>query len=207
MCTRYILVHMVDFGSRGSGKPAGMDKSGCIHRHTDHSRLLPVAYPGEPVFLAAEQLGELWGVSVVSVYREVHAGALSAIRIGDPDKGRLVIPAQAIEPYVSRASARPARMYHRLAATARFLGVSYGHLHREVQANHFPAVRIRSMWLVPNSAIDAMVHTALERGGVLLARDFAERSGQITDEVPADEDDASPITPITVGGSSQPAVS
>jgi hypothetical protein len=150
-----------------------MDRASCLGRRPETGRL-PVAHPGEPVFLVAEQLAELWSVSVGSVYREVHASALAAIRIGDPGKGRLLIPAQAIEPYRSTAQAVPARPYHRLGAAARFFGISYGHLLREIRADRFPAVRIRSMWLVPTPAIDVMIRTALDRGGIVLARDFGE---------------------------------
>lgn len=202
MCTKYILVHMVDRGYRQSNKPTGMAKTRCTARHTRHTRLLPAAHPGEPIFLAVEQLAELWCVSVVSVYREVHAGALPAIRIGDQDKGRLVIPAQAIEHYQQAAAAVSPRPYHRLGATARFLGVSYGHLLREVRADRFPAVRLRSLWLVPTPAIDVMVQAALDRGGLVLARDFHDWPTPTITGQPA-----TAAWPADVIGRDQPAVS
>jgi hypothetical protein len=174
MCTRYILVYMVDSGDRRSSKPTGIGTAGrCTGRRATHGPLVPVAFPGEPVFFAVEQVADLWSVSAMSIYRQVHEGSLPAIRVGDPDKGRLVIPAQAVDPD-RLVGAPPARAYYRLGAAARFFGVSYGHLHREVQARRFPAVRVRSIWLVPTPAIDAMIHAALDLGGLVHARDFGD---------------------------------
>jgi hypothetical protein len=176
-----------------------MDKAvRCTGRRLGNRRQSPVAYPGEPTFLAAEQLAELWCVSGVSVYRQVHDGCLPAIRIGDPDKGRLVIPSQAVEPSHPAPSVRP---YHRLGAAARFFGVSYGHLQREVQAGRFPGVRLRSMWLVPNMAIDAMVQAALECGGLVLASEFGDWSDRTA------QDGQSTTGSAAVVGHNQPAVS
>jgi hypothetical protein len=180
---------MVDSGDRRSQKPTGIGRAGrCTSRRTITGPKLPVAFPGEPVFFAAEQVAELWSVSAMSVYRQVHEGSLPAIRIGDPDKGRLVIPAQAVQPQRSDKPAPSARAYHRLGAAARFFGVSYGHLHREVQAQRFPAVRVRSMWLVPNPAIDAMVQAALDLGGLVQARDFGDWHGRIVQDTHPGQD-------------------
>jgi hypothetical protein len=180
-----------------------MDKAvRCTGSRSGSRRLAPIAYLGEPAFLAAEQLAERWCVSVVSVYRQVHDGSLPAIRIGDPDKGRLVIPSQAVEP---TQSVSPARPYHRLGAAARFFGVSYGHLQREVLAGRFPGVRLRSLWLVPNLAIDAMVQAALECGGLVLASEFGDWSDRTVESMPSDVE--STTGSVARVGPNQPAVS
>jgi hypothetical protein len=185
-----------------------MDKAArCTGRRSGNGRQLPVSYPGEPTFLATEQLAELWCVSAMSVYRQVHQGSLPAIRIGDPDKGRLVIPTEAVEPYRSSPPTAPLRPYHRLGAAARFLGVSYGHLQREVQAGRFPGVRIRSLWLVPNPAINAMVQAAIECGGQVLASDFGDWSDRTTHATPPGRAGEPTIGPAACVGHNQPAVS
>jgi hypothetical protein len=120
----------------------------------------------------------------MSVYRQVREARLPALRIGDPDKGRLIIPAQAVQPDVPDAIGEQDTPYYRLAAAARFFGVSYGHLHREVQGGRFPGMRLRTVWLIPAAAIDAMVREAIDRNGVVLASEFGDWAASNTAPVP-----------------------
>lgn len=184
-----MVEHSAPDGVRG---PRFATAIGC--RGITRARVLPAAHPGEPRFYVAEQLSQLWRVSVMSVYRQVHDNCLPAIRIGSPDKGRLIIPAQAVDSTGSAGSDELAPPYHRLASAARFCGVSYGHLHREIQGGRFPGVRIRSVWLVPTAAIEGMVQAALDCNGEILASEFGDWA---PNETPDDGLPPSPAPPPT----------
>lgn len=55
----------------------------------------------QPVFLSVARTAQLIGMSVMTLYRAIHSGEFPAVRV----RGRLLVPARAIDEMVSAAMA------------------------------------------------------------------------------------------------------
>jgi excisionase family DNA binding protein len=73
-----------------------------------------------------------------------------------------------------RRAETPVRPFFSVAETARMLGVNPMTLYRAIGAGEFPAVKIRSRYVVPAKALRAMEADALA-GGVVDAADYVRR--------------------------------
>lgn len=62
--------------------------------------------------------------------------------------------------------------FYNVAEAARMLRMSAMTLYRAIEANQFPAVRIRGRLIIPAKAIDEMVDAAFERYGAVDAAEF-----------------------------------
>lgn len=90
-------------------------------------RKRPVSLPGEPRLYDVTQASEALRVSEMTVYRDIRDGRLAAIRVTPGQRGRLVIPAQAIEEPAESADVAgvmPVRRYFKVSEVARFCGVA-----------------------------------------------------------------------------------
>ena len=67
--------------------------------------------------------------------------------------------------------AKPRAFYSVSEAAQRF-GMSDMTLYRAIRAGQFPALRIRGRFVIPAQAIEAMVDTAMESGGLVDAADW-----------------------------------
>lgn len=63
--------------------------------------------------------------------------------------------------------------WYSVAETARMFGVSPNTLYREIEAGQFPAVKIRSRWVIPAKAIDQMENAAIAEQAPIHAADYA----------------------------------
>jgi excisionase family DNA binding protein len=61
------------------------------------------------------------------------------------------------------ADARPT--FYTVAETARLLRVDPATIYRAIRADAFPAVRVRSRYVIPAAAVDQMAEQAAETGG------------------------------------------
>ena len=58
------------------------------------------------------------------------------------------------------------KRFYTVAQAAALLGLSAPTLYREIRAGRFPAIRVRSRYVIPAKAVDAIEQAALE-GGVV----------------------------------------
>ncbi len=65
---------------------------------------------------------------------------------------------------MSTASANERPTFYTVAEAARLLRVDPATIYRAIRADDFPAVRIRSRYVVPAAAIEQMVQQAAETG-------------------------------------------
>ena len=141
-------------------------------------RKRPESLPDEPRFYDVAQASELLRVSEMTVYRDIRDGRLPAIRVTPGLRGRLVIPAQAIEepPDTDEAAeSNRKQRYFKVAEVSRFFGVGTETLRGAIRDGEFPGVWVRKCLLVPAKAINEMVATALKRNSEVNAADWVQR--------------------------------
>ena len=66
---------------------------------------------------------------------------------------------------MTERSERPT--FYTVAETARILRVNPATIYRAIQADAFPAVRVRSRYVIPAEAVDRLVEQAAETGAVV----------------------------------------
>lgn len=152
-----------------------------------------------PRFLEPSDVVELIGgetTSLTTLYRELNGGMFPAIRI----RYRWIVPSRAVVALeraaqefrqvteadwdygwdsdfagvVDREGGVPvAGRFLKLPAAARLLTTSVATLKRDIAEGKFPAVKLRSRWVVPTAAIDAMERAALSGWTFVEAADAA----------------------------------
>jgi hypothetical protein len=159
-----------------------------------------------PRFMEPSDVVELIGgetTSLTTLYRELNGGMFPAIRI----RYRWIVPARAVVALeraaqefrqvteadwdhgwdsglagvVGHEGGIPvAGKFLKLPAAARLLTTSVATLKRDIAEGKFPAIKLRSRWVVPTAAIDAMERAALAGWTFVEAADsaFAITPGQ-----------------------------
>jgi len=65
--------------------------------------------------------------------------------------------------------------FYTVAETARLLRIGTATLYRAIREDAFPAIRVRSRYLIPAAAVDALIAQATESGGCV---DVAEMAAE-----------------------------
>ncbi|GLY53587.1 helix-turn-helix domain-containing protein [Lentzea sp. NBRC 102530] len=73
----------------------------------------------------------------------------------------------------------PKKLFYTVAEASRLLRVTPSTIYRSIQEDAFPAVRLRTRYVVPAAAIDQLIARVVESGGVL---DIAEMTRQRREE-------------------------
>lgn len=79
--------------------------------------------------------------------------------------------------HLNRPGGPQAPRFFSVGQVAGMLGCSTMTIYREIQLGQFPAVKVRSRYLVPAKAIDDMENAALEGQTVVDAADFVLAEG------------------------------
>jgi excisionase family DNA binding protein len=137
--------------------------------------------PGRPRFLTVSEAADELGLDPATLRREIHAGALAAIRIALEDTGgRYLVPAQAVDqrlclPQPVEEPADRVRQAYSVAQAAGLLRVSAHMLRRACRAGVFPAVKFRAQYRVPAWVIDDMENAALQSSCLVDAAEWVGR--------------------------------
>lgn len=79
---------------------------------------------------------------------------------------------------MSNSADEPKKLFFTVAEAARMLRVDVATIYRSIREDAFPAVRLRTRYVVPAAAIEQMIAQVMESGGVV---DIAEMTRQRRD--------------------------
>lgn len=79
---------------------------------------------------------------------------------------------------VTNSAEEPKKLFFTVAEAAKVLRVDQATIYRSIREDAFPAVRLRTRYVVPAAAIDQLIASVMESGGVL---DIAEMTRQRRD--------------------------
>lgn len=80
---------------------------------------------------------------------------------------------------VTNSAEKQKKLFLTVAEAAKVLRVDQATIYRSIREDAFPAVRLRTRYVVPAAAIEQMIARVMESGGVL---DIAEMTRQRRDE-------------------------
>lgn len=80
---------------------------------------------------------------------------------------------------VTNSGEEPKKLFYTVAEAARVLRVDVATIYRAIREDAFPAVRLRTRYVVPTAAIEQMIAHVMDSGGVL---DVAEMTRQRREE-------------------------
>lgn len=80
---------------------------------------------------------------------------------------------------VTNSAEEPKKLFFTVAEAAKVLRVDQATIYRSIREDAFPAVRLRTRYVVPAAAIEQMIARVMESGGVV---DIAEMTRQRREE-------------------------
>lgn len=80
---------------------------------------------------------------------------------------------------MTNSAEEPKKLFFTVAEAARVLRVDVATVYRSIREDAFPAVRLRTRYVVPAAAIEQMIARVMESGGVV---DIAEMTRQRREE-------------------------
>jgi excisionase family DNA binding protein len=80
---------------------------------------------------------------------------------------------------VTNSAEEPKKLFYTVPEAAKVLRVDVATIYRSIREDAFPAVRLRTRYVVPAAAIEQMITRVMESGGVL---DIAEMTRRRREE-------------------------
>ncbi|NKE55377.1 helix-turn-helix domain-containing protein [Lentzea sp. PSKA42] len=80
---------------------------------------------------------------------------------------------------MTNSAEEPKKLFFTVPEAAKLLRVDVATVYRSIREDAFPAVRLRTRYVVPAAAIDQLIANVMESGGVL---DMAEMTRQRREE-------------------------